>query len=155
MTILPLFLPAPSPGPRSDNRSPPPPFPHPAPRGTFLKLQDRIRSEEVLRRWLVRYRPSDVYYSTSCWLVPENLGRRERTPLSDNIFLSSDIVFDIDRSPFSLENLELARQDTCSCLSSAMMTPDCEVYRLLGSKGSMLSVRMPAATITFPVRARG
>ena len=86
------------------------------PRGTFLKLQDRIRSEEVLRRWLVRYRPSDVYYSTSCWLVPENLGRRERTPLSDNIFLSSDIVFDIDRSPFSLENLELARQDTLQLL---------------------------------------
>ncbi|MFA5268263.1 MAG: hypothetical protein WC379_09840 [Methanoregula sp.] len=82
------------------------------PRGMFLKLQDRIRSEEVLRKWLVRYRPSDVYYSTSCWLVPENLGRRERTPLSDNIFLSSDIVFDIDRSPFSVANLELAREDT-------------------------------------------
>ena len=82
------------------------------PRGTFLKLQDRIRSGEVLRRWLVRYRPSDVYYSTSCWLVPENLGRRERTPISDNIFLSSDIAFDIDRSPFSMSNLELAQQDT-------------------------------------------
>jgi DNA primase catalytic subunit len=86
------------------------------PRGMFLKLQDRIRSEEVLQRWLVRYRPSDVYYSTSCWLVPENLGRRERTPLSDNIFLSSDIVFDIDRTPFSTENLELARQDTVRLL---------------------------------------
>jgi hypothetical protein len=86
------------------------------PRGMFLKLQDRIRSEEVLRRWLVRYRPSDVYYSTSCWLAPENLGRRERTPLSDNIFLSSDIVFDIDRSPFSTSNLELARQDTLRLL---------------------------------------
>jgi hypothetical protein len=82
----------------------------------FLKLQDRIRSEEVLRRWLVRYRPSDVYYSTSCWLAPENLGRRERTPVSDNIFLSSDIVFDIDRSPFSTSNSELARQDTLRLL---------------------------------------
>jgi hypothetical protein len=87
------------------------------PHGTFLKLQDRIRSEEELRRWLARYRPSDVYYSTSCWLVPENLGRRERTPLSDNIFLSSDIVFDIDRSPFSAGNLELARQDTLRLLT--------------------------------------
>lgn len=87
------------------------------PRGTFLKLQDRIRSEEVLRKWLVRYRPSDVYYSTSCWLVPENLGRRERTPLCDNIFLSSDIVFDIDRSPFSVENLEQAREDTQKLLA--------------------------------------
>ncbi|HSA38600.1 MAG TPA: hypothetical protein P5013_06900 [Methanoregula sp.] len=87
------------------------------PKGTFLKLQHRIRSEEELRRWLVRYRPSDVYYSTSCWLVPENLGRRERTPLSDNIFLSSDIVFDIDRSPFSTENLELAREETIRLLN--------------------------------------
>jgi DNA primase catalytic subunit len=87
------------------------------PRGTFFKLQDRIRSEEGLRRWLVRYRPADVYYSTSCWLVPENLGRRERTPVSDNIFLSSDIVFDIDRSPFSRDNLELARQDTLRLLT--------------------------------------
>jgi DNA primase catalytic subunit len=86
------------------------------PRGTFLKLQDQVRSEEVLQRWLVRYRPSDVYYSTSCWLVPQNLGRRERTPLSDNIFLSSDIVFDIDRSPFSAANLERARQDTLQLL---------------------------------------
>ena len=86
------------------------------PRGMFLKLQDRIRSEEVLQQWLVRFRPSDVYYSTSCWLVPENLGRRERTPLSDNIFLSSDIVFDIDRTPFSTGNLELARQDTVRLL---------------------------------------
>ncbi len=106
------------------------------PRGSFLKLQDRIRSEEVLRRWLVRYRPSDVYYSTSCWLVPENLGRRERTPLSDNIFLSSDIVFDIDRSPFSDANLELARQDTLRLLRF------CDDHRLAtkyvafsGSKG--------------------
>lgn len=82
------------------------------PRGTFFKIPDRIRNPATLQRWLVRYRPTDVYYSTSCWLAPENLGRREGTPLSDNIFLSSDIVFDIDRSPFSCENLEDARRDT-------------------------------------------
>jgi hypothetical protein len=106
------------------------------PRGTFLKLQDQVRSEEVLQRWLVRYRPSDVYYSTSCWLVPENLGRRERTPLADNIILSSDIVFDIDRSPFSTANLEQARQDTLRLLDF------CDASRLMvkylafsGSKG--------------------
>jgi len=87
------------------------------PRGTFLKIRSRIRSDRDLQTWLVRYRPSDVYYSTSCWLVPENVGRRERTPLSDNILLSSDIVFDIDRAPFSAENLELARQDTLQLLA--------------------------------------
>lgn len=87
------------------------------PRGTFLKLQDRIRSTEILQQWLIRYRPSDVYYSTSCWLSPENIGRREKTPLSSNIFLSSDIVFDIDRSPFTCENIEHARLDTLDLVS--------------------------------------
>ena len=81
------------------------------PNGSFHKVQDRIRNGETLQRWLIRYRPSDVYYSTSCWLAPESIGRREKTPLSANIFLFSDIVFDIDRSPFSSSNLELARQD--------------------------------------------
>ena len=87
------------------------------PRGTFLKIPDRIRSGTTLQAWLVRYRPSDVYYSTSCWLAPENLGRREGTPLSDNIFLSADIVFDLDRAPFSVENLESAREDTLRLLA--------------------------------------
>lgn len=87
------------------------------PRGTFLKVQDRIRDSATLQQWLVRYRPSDVYYSTSCWLSPENIGRREKTPLSANIFLSSDIVFDIDRSPFSHANLDLARLDTQDLLA--------------------------------------
>ena len=86
------------------------------PRGTFFKIPDRITSEAALQKWLSRYRPSDVYYSTSCWLSPETLGRREGTPLSDNIFLSSDIVFDIDRSPFSPENLDEARKDTLRLL---------------------------------------
>jgi DNA primase catalytic subunit len=87
------------------------------PSGTFLKVQDRIRDGATLQQWLVRYRPSDVYYSTSCWLSPENIGSREKTPLSANIFLSSEIVFDIDRSPFSLKKLELAHKDTLDLLA--------------------------------------
>ena len=87
------------------------------PHGTFLKIPARIRNNETLQGWLTRYRPSDVYYSTSCWLSPGNLGRREGTPLSSNIFLSSDIAFDIDRSPFSCENLESARRETLRLLA--------------------------------------
>jgi hypothetical protein len=87
------------------------------PRGSFFKIPDRITSSATLQTWLARYRPSDVYYSTSCWLAPENLGRREGTPLSANIFLSSDIVFDIDRSPFSHANLDEARKDTLRLLA--------------------------------------
>jgi hypothetical protein len=86
------------------------------PQGRFLKIRDRIRDPATLQRWLVRYRPSDVYYSTSCWLSPETLGRRERSAVSDSIFLSSDIVFDIDRSPFCPASLEEARADTLRLL---------------------------------------
>jgi hypothetical protein len=57
-----------------------------------------------------------VYYSVSCWLNPEVLGRRYGTPLTSNIILSSDLVFDIDRSPFSLHNLEDARVNTIRLL---------------------------------------
>ena len=84
--------------------------------GRFQKINDRIRNEEILRKWLLVYSPLDVYYSTSCFLKPEILGRRELTPLSANLFLSSDIVFDIDRSPFSKRNLEKARKETLNLI---------------------------------------
>lgn len=84
--------------------------------GHFLKIDERIRDERRLRKWLVRFAPNDVYYSVSCWLNPEVLGSRYGTPLTSNIILSSDLVFDIDRSPFSLHNLEDARKDTIRLL---------------------------------------
>ena len=106
------------------------------PNGSFHKVQDRIRNGETLQRWLIRYRPTDVYYSTSCWLSPQSVGRREKTPLSDNIFLFSDIVFDIDRSPFSSANLELARQDALKvirfCADQAILI---KYIAFSGSKG--------------------
>ena len=80
--------------------------------GRFLKIDERIRDERRLRKWLVRFAPGDVYYSVSCWLNPEILGSRYGTPLTSNIILSSDLVFDIDRSPFTLQNLDAARADT-------------------------------------------
>jgi len=80
--------------------------------GHFLKVDRRIRDEKRLLAWLCRFAPNDVYYSVSCWLNPEVLGSRYGTPLAHNIFLSSDLVFDIDRSPFTIHNLEDAKKDT-------------------------------------------
>jgi hypothetical protein len=106
------------------------------PCGTFFKVQDRVRDAATLQHWLVRYRPTDVYYSTSCWLSPESLGRRERTPLSANIFLSSDIVFDIDKSPFSIDNLECARQNTLRLIAfCAEQNISVKYIAFSGSKG--------------------
>lgn len=84
--------------------------------GHFLKVDRRIRDEKRLLTWLCRFAPNDVYYSVSCWLNPEILGSRYGTPLSNNIFLSSDLVFDIDRSPFTIKNLEDAKNDTLHLL---------------------------------------
>ncbi|MFA4860250.1 hypothetical protein [Methanoregula sp.] len=85
--------------------------------GRFLKIDERVRDEMRLRKWLVRFAPSDVYYSVSCWLNPERLGSRYGTPLSSNILISSDLVFDIDRSPFTVRNLESAKDDTIRLLA--------------------------------------
>jgi DNA primase catalytic subunit len=82
------------------------------PNGRFQKIPDRITNGEKLRKWLVRYAPLDVYYSTSCWLAPERIGPKDKTPLSDNVLIYSDLVFDIDRTPFSKRNIDSARKDT-------------------------------------------
>jgi hypothetical protein len=114
------------------------------PHGPFLKVRDRIRNAETLRRWLIRYRPIDVYYSASCWLSPESLGRRGKTPLSSNIFLSSDIVFDIDRESFGIASIESARRDTLRliqfCQSAGIQV---KYIAFSGSKGFHVSCRDP------------
>jgi len=84
--------------------------------GRFLKIDERIRDTTRLRTWLVRFAPRDVYYSVSCWLNPEVLGSRYGTPLTSNILLSSDLIFDIDRPPFTIRNLEDAKNDTLRLL---------------------------------------
>ncbi|NHJ86971.1 MAG: hypothetical protein FK734_16025 [Asgard group archaeon] len=82
-----------------------------------LKIQDRINSIQKLRELLVRYTPSDVYYTTSCWLDPQNLGprsfKKKSKPgyeLASNVFLYSELYFDIDApGNFSLAKKEVKR----------------------------------------------
>lgn len=68
-----------------------------------LKIQDRLNSIERLRKLLCKYTPADVYYSTSCWLDPQNLGprsfKKKSKPgyeLASNVYLYSELYFDID-----------------------------------------------------------
>ncbi len=82
----------------------------------FVKIDRKIATSNKLRDYLLRYKPLDVYYSTSCWLNPERLGSRTCEDITSNIFLYADIVFDIDRKPFSVKNIELARKDTLRLL---------------------------------------
>jgi DNA primase catalytic subunit len=67
-----------------------------------VKIRDRIVNVETLRRWLTKFAPAHVYYSTGRWLDPQNLGPKELGPGSPgyqfayNVFLSQELYFDID-----------------------------------------------------------
>ena len=79
---------------------------------TGKKVRDKISDKEKLRKWLLRYLPKAAYCTTSTWLNPVNIGKREeyRKPhfrIGDNIILNHDLIFDIDNS-----DLEQSRKIT-------------------------------------------
>ena len=67
-----------------------------------IKIPDRIANIETLRRWLTRFAPRHVYYSTGKWLDSQNLGPKEPRRGSPgyqfayNVFLAQELYFDID-----------------------------------------------------------
>lgn len=80
--------------------------------GSFLKADRKMLSGEALREWLARRRPSDVYYSTGCWLNPQLLGPRSDDDTLSNLFIRGDLAFDVDEKPFNIRNIEKARVET-------------------------------------------
>ena len=80
--------------------------------GSWRKSKRRISSVETFRKSIYRDNPSDIYFSTSSWLNPIDLPRLSDETKPHPILLNHLIVFDIDFSPLSLENLEKARQTT-------------------------------------------
>lgn len=88
--------------------------------GKWLSIPDKVNNTETLRKYLVKYTPQDVYYSTSEFLQPAY--RKKLSPrhynfpyciLHSGIFLKSnflvDTEVDIDKnkvpSPEDMENL--------------------------------------------------
>jgi len=82
----------------------------------FFKVPDSIKNEKDLQKWLVSKKPMDVYYSVSKFLSPHLIGPKGEK-ISENLFLGSDLVFDIDFEPFCIRNLEKARRETIKLLS--------------------------------------
>ncbi len=78
--------------------------------GRFFKVPRVIRHDGDMADWLVRKAPLDVYYTVGRFLSPERIGPRSEV-FSDNLFLGADLVFDLDREPFSPANIESARVD--------------------------------------------
>ncbi len=85
----------------------------------FLKVEDRVKDLETLRRWLVRLAPLHVYFTTSRWLDPQRLGprdlkgRRAGYPIAHNVLLGQELYFDID-APGDLEG---AKEDASALLA--------------------------------------
>lgn len=77
--------------------------------GKIIIIKDRVRNKKILRKWLIKLNPKDVYYSAGCFLQPTKL-RGDKTK---NRMLFKDLAFDIDsEEPHSLEDLENARVTT-------------------------------------------
>lgn len=89
------------------------------PSGRFFKVKDRIRDAAGLQRWLVRYRPTHVYYSTATYLNPTAVRPRPKERegfLRSGILLDHDIAFDLDRQPLTRRTLERTRGEAVRLL---------------------------------------
>jgi DNA primase catalytic subunit len=80
--------------------------------GSWRKSKRRVSSIETFRKSINQDNPTDIYFSTSSWLDPVNLPRLSDETRPHPILLNHLIVFDIDFTPLSLENLEQARITT-------------------------------------------
>ncbi|MFX0173155.1 MAG: hypothetical protein ACFE9L_14760 [Candidatus Hodarchaeota archaeon] len=85
------------------------------PTGRFWKLPYQISNNKSFNKWIQRRKPLDVYYSTSCWLSPTTVGAKGEI-LSENLFLFSDLAFDIDGKDYRIKSLEKARKETITLL---------------------------------------
>jgi len=83
--------------------------------GSFYKVDRKIRDLGDLREHLTRKVPTDVYYSTACWLNPNLLGSRTDKDILKNVMISCDLAFDIDVSG-EIKTLEDARQQSIALI---------------------------------------
>lgn len=83
--------------------------------GSFYKVDRKIRDLSGLREHLARKAPTDVYYSTACWLNPHLLGSRTEKDILKNVMISCDLAFDIDVNG-EIKTLEDARRQTIALI---------------------------------------
>ena len=105
--------------------------------GSWRKSKRRVSSIETFRKSINQDNPTDIYFSTSSWLDPVNLPRLSDETRPHPILLNHLIVFDIDFTPLSLENLELARITTLKLHNWIEKNYDYELLSISfsGSKG--------------------
>lgn len=84
--------------------------------GCWKKVPYRITTVEALKKWIIKLKGCDIYYSTSMWLNPHRISSKGKSgtyEVADNLLLGNDLVFDIDApEPICIETLEEARKAT-------------------------------------------
>ena len=75
----------------------------------WLTAKRRVRDQASFLKAIGNTAPRDVYVSTASWLDPIDLPRLRDNPEHYPVLLDHFVVFDIDVSPFSIENLEKAQ----------------------------------------------
>ncbi|RJU80952.1 MAG: hypothetical protein DWB99_07495 [Candidatus Poseidoniales archaeon] len=105
--------------------------------GRWRKSNRRVSSIETFRKAIFQDNPADIYFSTSSWLNPIDLPRLSDETRPHPILLNHLIVFDIDFSPLSFENLEKARETTLNLHNWIKENYDYELLSISfsGSKG--------------------
>ena len=67
---------------------------------SWVKIHDTIYTPQQMQKWLVKLAPRDVYFMTSRFLNPQNVGPKKLTKpgfkWAYNIFLGSELYFDFD-----------------------------------------------------------
>lgn len=105
--------------------------------GKWRKSKRRVSSIETFRKAISQDSPADIYLSTSSWLNPIDLPKLSDESRPHPILINHLIVFDIDFSPLSLENLEKARVTTLNLHNWIEENYDYELISISfsGSKG--------------------
>lgn len=109
-----------------------------------VKVKDRVKTEESLRKWLIRYLPFHVFYSTSLWLDSQNLGPMRYTEkkagyeFAYNVFLGQELYFDIDIPG----DLDLCKEKVMQLINALKDDYGLQPSRLVysGSKGFHIHV---------------
>ena len=124
--------------------------------GRWRKSNRRINSNETFRKAIFRDNPTDIYFSTSSWLNPIDLPRLSDETSPHPILLNHLIVFDIDFTPLSLENLEQARITTLKLHKWIEENYDYELISISfsGSKGFHLFYNDLDRTLFYIENAR-
>ena len=78
--------------------------------GSWNTSKRRIRNHETFVKAIKSDNPTDIYFSTSAWLNPIDLPRKNDSEKPRPVMSDHLIVFDIDVEPFSQKNIEKAKK---------------------------------------------